>query len=182
MYTKKTAEDKQKKQLEEKVLKSELAKKEEDVKDQEKQQKLAIKMKKEMELKKEVERQGWSKIDLSVLKLRVLPLEVYATAEARHKLQYAISTDLSINELDNLPPVFLECMKACQQLCVAQNRLKHIPAEIAFMANLLILDLHANQLVDLPTVIGDLKGGVLCMFVCFYVCLCVYDGCTGCYI
>ena len=57
MNAKKTSEDKQKKTLEEKVLKTELIKKEEDVVEQEKQKQLVLKIKKEQDLKLEIERQ-----------------------------------------------------------------------------------------------------------------------------
>ena len=53
---------------------------------------------------------------MSVMELRAIPLEVYATQEAQHKLQYVIVVDLSINELEKLPGLFLESLTVCQQL------------------------------------------------------------------
>ena len=53
---------------------------------------------------------------MSVMELRALPLEVYTTQEAQQKLQYVIVADLSINDIEKLPGLFLESLTVCQHL------------------------------------------------------------------
>ncbi|MFN0175619.1 MAG: COR domain-containing protein [Saprospiraceae bacterium] len=95
-------------------------------------------------------REGATSLDLSGLKLSVLP-------ESISKFKNLTELDVSKNQLSALPESIGD-LKNLTDLNVSQNQLNSLPESISKLINLTELDVSQNQLSALPESIGDLKN------------------------
>jgi Leucine-rich repeat (LRR) protein len=63
--------------------------------------------------------------------------------------------DLSYNELQELPPEFVN-LPELEKLYLSHNKIKTLPGEVACLKNITILDLSYNELQKLPPVFVNL--------------------------
>lgn len=148
---KREQEERSKKRLEDKVLRNKLQ-----IRQQENQalQRLEISElnKKNEKLRQdEIRALGLDQLDISVQKLRAVPLHLYHTQDAQLKLGYVLYADLSHNILEALPGKdFLYWLSEVRLLRLSENRLKLLPEDVQQLAHLEILELNTNRLELLP--------------------------------
>ena len=100
---------------------------------------------------KEIRRKGEDKLILKDSGFRLIPANLYTTAEAQAKLSNLVILDLSGNKLVELPKSnFLFNLNTLRSFNLSHNRLMHIPPEIANCGNLQIWSLDNNDLRELP--------------------------------
>ncbi len=95
-----------------------------------------------LELIAQAAREGWTKLNLSDLRLKAIPPEIGCLTTLRE-------LDLSHNRLTAVPPEIGD-LTALQQLNLSYNRLTAIPSKLSRLRALRDLDLSHNQLTTLP--------------------------------
>jgi Leucine-rich repeat (LRR) protein/Ca2+-binding EF-hand superfamily protein len=100
---------------------------------------------------KEIRRKGEDKLIRKDMGYRVIPLDLYQSADAQAKLANLKVMDLSGNKLVELPDSnFLFNLNALRSLNLSHNRLMRFPAEISNCGNLEIWIIDNNDLRELP--------------------------------
>jgi len=94
-------------------------------------------------------RRGINWLDLSGLRLREIPAEVW-------NYQHLIELNLGGNKLRSLPPEIAR-LENLERLYLDDNRIEVLPPEIGMLPRLKWLDLDANRLYDLPPEIARLQ-------------------------
>jgi hypothetical protein len=100
---------------------------------------------------KEIRRKGEDKMILKDMGYRVIPLELYTTADEQAKLANLKQLDLSGNKLVELPESnFLFNLNALRYLNLSHNRLMYVPTEISNCGNLEVWLFDNNDLRAIP--------------------------------
>jgi len=94
-------------------------------------------------------RRGTNWLDLSGLRLREIPAEVW-------NYQHLIELNLGGNRLRSLPPEIAR-LENLERLYLDDNRIEALPPEIGMLPRLKWLDLDANRLHDLPPEMARLQ-------------------------
>lgn len=158
LVLKREQEDKNKKRLEEKVLRNKLLQKQAQNR-LNKQEELEELLRTKSKLRSDQIRAfGLDRLDISIQNLREMPNDMYKNSEGQLKLSYLVVFDASRNKIDYLPEAgFLFWLTALKNFKLSQNRIQVIPNEVECLNKLEILELDSNRLRVIPEQFGALS-------------------------
>ena len=158
LVIKREQEEKNKKRLEEKVLRNKQLMKQTQNK-LNKQEELEELLRSKAKLRDDQIRAfGLDRLDISIQELREVPKDMYKNSEGHLKLSYLVLLDASRNKIDFLPESgFMFWLTALRNFKLSQNRIQSIPVEVEHMNKLEVLQLDSNRLRTLPKQFGALS-------------------------
>eukprot|EP01041_Mallomonas_annulata_P006376 gene6376-12890_t len=157
LLIKKEQEEKSKKRIEDKVLRNQLLLRQEENKLKKREEQIQDMRKKEKLRIDEIRFLGYDKMDYSVRDLRFIPYELYSNEESYTKLSYVVYMNFESNKIEWLPNenYFHHCA-SLKKLKLSYNRLHNLPNELCTINCLEILNLNSNVLTILPESFGSL--------------------------